>query len=60
MTPLKPAVAGAAVGGASTQHNNIVNNFNGVSDPHKVAGLAGQTLRHELQAAKVNGTRGGQ
>lgn len=61
MTPLKPAVAGGVVaGGLGTQNNNIVNNFHGVSDPQKAADLTGQSIKKELQAAKVNGTRGGQ
>lgn len=60
MTPLNPAVAGGAVvGGLGTQNNNIVNNFHGVSDPQKAADLTGQSIKKELQAAKVNGTRGG-
>lgn len=58
MTPLKPTMSGSTAN--NTQNNNIVNNFNGVSDPQKAAELSGQTLKKELQAAKVNATRGGQ
>lgn len=58
MTALKPAFMGSTA--HSTQNNTITNNFHGVSDPQKAADLTGQSIKKELQAAKVNGTRGGQ
>lgn len=58
MTALKPAMSGSTAN--NTQNNTITNNFHGVSDPQKAADLTGQSIKKELQAAKVNGTRGGQ
>lgn len=57
MTALKPAFSGSTAN--NTQNNTITNNFHGVSDPQKAADLTGQSIKKELQAAKVNGTRGG-
>lgn len=56
-TPLKPSFSGSAV--QHNQNNNITNNIHGSSDPHKTADLTSKAVQHQLQAAKVNGIRGG-
>lgn len=56
-TPLKPAFSGSTV--QHSQSNQVTVNVTGASDPQKTADLTSRAVQREVQAAKVNGTRGG-
>lgn len=57
ITPLKPAMSGSAAN--TTQNNSVVVNVQGASDPQKTADLTSKAVQKEVQAAKINNTRGG-
>lgn len=58
MTAPRPAMMGSTAN--TTQNNQVTVNVTGSSDPHKTADLTSKAVQREVQAAKVNGTRGGQ
>lgn len=57
MTAPRPAMMGSTAN--TTQNNQVTVNVTGASDPQKTADLTSKAVQREVQAAKVNGTRGG-
>lgn len=57
MTAPRPAMMGSTAN--TTQNNQVTVNVTGANDPQKTADMTSKAVQREVQAAKVNGTRGG-